>query len=326
MRRLWVLASLPLAVVIVASVAGANPLEAMRVLIMSSVGEPYALHSNTMVRWTPLVMTGLAVALAFHAAVWNVGAEGQFLAGALGALIGTQVFGPWAGLVVGTAAGLVWAGLAASWIALFDVSAVIVTLMLNFIAELMLSLAVHGPLQEPSGIYPQSAPLPPELWLSRVPGTRMHAGMLVAFGLVALTWWLLYRTVWGFRLRQVGANETAARWSGGVAVPRYRFVALALSGAIAGLAGAIELTGVTGTLYERFSPGYGYTAIAVAMAGGLHPAGVAAAAFLFAALEAGAAGLQREIGMPATLTLAIEGLALVLLLLAAGKTEEETPT
>jgi simple sugar transport system permease protein len=324
MKRIFVIAMLlPLLLALLALAAGSTPGAAFTAVFESALGSPYAIHSSTLVRWAPLALTGLAVALAFQAGVWNIGAEGQLLAGAAAAYWGAAVFGATGGLLTGAAAGAAWAALAGVWMTRFGASVVIVTLMLNFVADLGVSLLVNGPLQEPTGIYPQTAPLDAAGMLLRLEGTRMHSGIPLTLLLVFAGWFLLYRTRRGFDLRLTGANPTAARYAGGIDTSRVRFWTLLGSGALAGLAGAIELTGVTGVLYERFSPGYGFMAIAVAMAGALHPLGVAAAALFFAVLEAGATGLQRDAGIPAVMTLVLEGAAVLLSLWAIrGKVQQ----
>lgn len=311
MKRLTLFAVLPALLVALALAAGVSPLTAFTSIGDSAFGSAYAVHSSVLVRWAPLALAGLAAAVAFQAGVWNIGIEGQLLAGAVAALVTAPLAGPWAALVAGALAGLLWAGLAGAFMRRQGASLVIVTLMLNFIAELLVGLLVNGPLQEPMGVYPQSAPLPAAARLPVIAGTRAHAGLALAALCVGVAWWFMARTVTGFRLRLTGANERAARASGGVDTEAMRLGALLASGALAGLTGAGELTGVTGILFERFSPGYGFTAIAVALAGALHPLGVAGAAFFFAVLETGAAGLQRDAGLPAVATFVIEGAAVL---------------
>lgn len=316
MKRAALIAVVLAAVTLILAAPGVNGFEALRVLFEGAFGSAYAVHSNTLVRWTPLALTGLAVALAFQAGVWNIGAEGQLLAGAVAALAVAPHAGPWAALAAAMLGGMAWGLIAAFWVRRFGASVVVVTIMLSFIAELAVSLLVNGVLQEPTGVYPQSAPLAASALLGRMEGTRVHAGMPVTAWVMVMGWVFLYRTASGYRLRATGANPIAARYSGRIDTASIQFGALILSAGIAGLAGGIELMGVTGVLYERFTPGYGYIAIAVALAGALHPLGIALSALLFAALESGAANLQREAGVPASITLIIEGVALLVSLWA----------
>jgi simple sugar transport system permease protein len=218
-------------------------------------------------------------------------------------------------LCAAAAAGAGWAAPAAV-LRRRGVLEVISTIMLNFVALNLVGFLVRGPLQEPTHAYPQSSALPLEARLPRVPGTRLHLGIAIA-GVAALVLWVvLTRTAWGFRVRAVGANPRAAAMAGMIDVSRTTLSAFLVSGALAGLAGGIEATGVTFALYEGLSPGYGYTAIAVALLARLDPLLVIPSAFLFGALEAGATAMQRDAAVPAALVSVVEG-SLVLLVLAA---------
>jgi simple sugar transport system permease protein len=189
--------------------------------------------------------------------------------------------------------------------------------MLNFLAQYLVGWLVRGPLQEPTHINPQSASLPDALHLPvLLSGTRLHVGVLLAIGLAVTLWWWLRDAAGGFRLRAVGANQTAAASSGQIRVARTLFGAFVLSGTLAGLAGAVELSGVTYALYDNFSPGYGFTAIAVALLARLHPLGVLLTALLFGALEAGANAMQRDAGVPNVVVSVVEA-TLILLVVAA---------
>lgn len=303
--------------------AGLDATHALVALWNGSLGSGYALTSSTLVRATPLILTGLAVALAFRAGVWNIGAEGQLLAGAATAtavgLFVTPLSGPFTvvvALLLGALAGAIWAWIAAELRNRFGVLEVISTIMLNFVALYAVGYLVRGPLQEATHVYPQSDPLPA---LARLPGliegTRLHWGFVLALIAAPMIWWVLRYTAAGFRVRLVGQNPEAARIAGRVDVERTAMRVFLVSGALAGLAGAIELTGVTFALYENISPGYGYTAIAVALLAGLDPLGVMATGLLFGALEAGSLSMQREAAVPAVVVNVVEAL-LVLLILA----------
>jgi len=296
---------------------------ALQALWDGSFGSGYALFSATLVRATPLVLAGLAVTLAFTTGVLNIGAEGQLLAGAAAAAaVGVHVGGAPAPLAVaaalaaGTLAGAAWAYPAALLRRRFGVLEVISTIMLNFVAVHVVGWLVRGPLQEPSRIYPQSASIAGAARLPLVlPGTRLHLGFLIALAAAAALWWAVRRTAWGFRLRASGASPTAAASAGLIDVPRTAAMAFLLSGAFAGLAGAVEVGGVTYALYENISPGYGYTAIAVALLARLNPLLVIASGLLFGALEAGAGAMQRDAGVPSVMVSVVE--AVVILLLVA---------
>lgn len=288
--------------------------------------ETLALVSDVLVRATPLALTGLAVAIAFRGGVWNIGADGQFLAGAtLAAWIGItmgsmHVAGPLVlplALLAGAAAGAAWAGAAGVLRSRFGVLEVISTIMLNFIAAFGVSYLVRGPLQEPTHVYPQTSSIGDAAQLPIVvPGTRIHAGVVIALTLAVLARWAMRHTAAGFRLRVTGANAFAARSAGLIDAERVTMRAFLLSGALAGLAGAVEVCGVTYALYENLSPGYGYTAIAVALLARLNPLGTFAAAILFGALEVTAATLQREAAIPSTTAAVVEA-AVILVVIAA---------
>jgi len=305
---------------------GHDPAAALRALVRGAVGSWYAFTSATLVRAIPLAFTGLAVALAFRAGLLNIGAEGQLLAGAaataatLGALSGVAaVIALPLSLLSGMLCGALWAGIAALLRQRFGVLEVISTIMLNYVALYVVGWLVRGPLQEPTRIYPQSTALARTLQLPiLLGGTRLHVGIVLAIGLAGFTWWWLRRTASGFRLRVVGMNPQAAFVIGRVNVPRVTLLAFLASGALAGLAGAVELTGVTYALYENISPGYGYTAIAVALLARLHPAGVLGTALLFGALQAGGNAMQRDAAVPITLVNVVEAI-LILVVIAADR-------
>jgi ABC-type uncharacterized transport system permease subunit len=282
-------------------------MDALVALWDGAFGSANAILSATLVRATPLILVGLAVALAFRAGVLNIGAEGQLLAGASAATAVGMLTSGWprvagvvATLVAGAAAGAGWAAIAAWLRRRFDVLEVISTLMLNFVAIALVSWLVRGPLQEPTHIYAQSPTLPePARWPLLLPGFRLHLGFLVGVTGAIACWFLLARTAAGFRMRLVGASPRAAASAGGVDVPATVTIVFLLSGALAGVAGASEIGGVTWALYEGLSPGYGYTAIAVALLARLDPRGVVLAAIFFGALDAGTAAMQRDAGVPA---------------------------
>jgi simple sugar transport system permease protein len=303
--------------------AGYDAPLALGALWRGAFGSWDALISATMVRTVPLVVLGLGIALAFRAGAFNIGGEGQFYAGAIAATwVGVHVsgwpmpLGAGAVLLAAAAAGVGWIALPVLLKLRFGVLEVISTLLLNFVAEAAVSYAVTGPLQEASHVYPQSAPIAVGARLPLLPGSRLHIGMLLALGLAVGLWLLFTRTVWGFRLRAVGLGPAAAAISGRIPVKRVVGLALLWSGALAGLAGGFEISGVTYSLYQNLSPGYGFTAIAVALLARLHPLGVILSAILFGALEAGAQGMQREAGVPAVAVAVAEAVIILAVLLA----------
>jgi simple sugar transport system permease protein len=303
---------------LVLAMTGADVTAAARAMFSGAFGSSYAIFSATLVRSVPLILTGLAVAWAFSAGVFNIGVEGQFLVGAAAAT-GVALAIPSGGfltlilaLLAASVAGSAWAGIAAWLRSRFRVLEVISTIMLNFLAAQLIAYLVHGPLGDPKGIYPQSPTIARGIWMPRlIPGSRLHLGFVIALLACAIGWFVRTQMAAGFRLRLVGANPNAAEISGGVAVERVATTAFLVSGAIAGLAGGIEVTGVTFALYESISPGYGFTAIAVALLANLNPAGVIISGIGFGALEAGAAAMQRDAGVPAVVASVIEALIIL---------------
>jgi simple sugar transport system permease protein len=306
------------------AVAGYDPLAALASLWNGAFGSWYAFTSATLVRAVPLILIGLGIALAFRAGTFNIGAEGQFYAGAIAATwLGLHAGGlppalavlvVWSGALI---AGVLWVAVPVGLRLRYGVLEVISTLLLNFIAEALVSFMVQGPLQERQGIYPQSDPIAAAARLPVLPGTRLHAGLLLALGCAGALWYLFARTRWGFELRAVGTGARAAEISGRIDSRRVAAQALLASGAVAGLAGGVEVTGVSYALYQNLSPGYGFTAIAVALLARLHPVGVVGAGVLFGALEAGAGAMQRDAGVPAVAVSVVEAVVLIVVVIAA---------
>jgi ABC-type uncharacterized transport system permease subunit len=303
--------------------AGYPALAALGALWQGAFGSWYAFTSATLVRAVPLIIIGLGIALAFRGGALNIGAEGQFYAGAIVATwVGLHVAArpvPLAIAAVWLAAAL--AGMA--WVAVpvllkfrFGLLEVISTLLLNFVADALVSLMVQGPLQERQHIYPQSDPIAEAARLPVLPGSRLHAGLVLALLAALVVWHLFARTHWGFKLRAVGAGARAAEISGRIDARRITAVALLGSGALAGLAGGVEVSGVSYALFQNLSPGYGFTAIAVALLARLHPLGVVATGILFGALEAGAGAMQRDAGVPAVAVYVVEAVVILVVLLA----------
>jgi len=302
---------------------GYSPIDAAGALLRGSVGSPVAVMSS-MVRSVPLILTGLAVALAFRAGVWNIGAEGQLYAGAVASVwvalswsaLPAVVLIP-AVLVSGGLAGAAWAAVPAVMKVRLGVGEVITTILMNFVGILLAAYVVRGPLQEARGIFPQTDPIADAARLPLlIPDTRLHAGFLIALLIGAALWATLRWTRLGFQIRAVGAAPEAARISGMISRDRVVLATFLASGAIAGLAGGVEVSGVTYALYENLSPGWGYTAIAVALLARLHPAAVVGTGLLFGALEAGAAAMQREAGIPLAWVGAVEAMVILFVLAA----------
>jgi ABC-type uncharacterized transport system permease subunit len=303
--------------------SGYDATAALGSLWAGAFGSWYALTSATLVRSVPLILIGLGIAVAFRGGAFNIGADGQFYAGAIAATwVGLHLAGRGGALSVflilasAALAGAAWVAVPV-WLKLrFGVLEVISTLLLNFVAESLVSLLVQGPLQEPTGIYPQSEAIPELARLPLLGETRLHAGFLLACGGALLLWYLFARTMWGFRLRVVGLGPRAAEVSGRIDSARMGAMALFCSGALAGLAGGVEISGVSYALFQNLSPGYGFTGIAVALLGGLHPIGVFFSGIFLGALEAGAAAMQRDAGVPSVAVYVVEAVIIVVALFA----------
>ena len=314
-------AALAIAALLVLS-SGKNPLVAYGSLAQGAFGstDRIAVALNKV---TPYLLTALGVALCFRARVINIGGEGQIALGGLGAawVALTIPAAPPVVLVVlsalaGALAGAMWAGLAAVIRLTRHVHEVLVTLLLNFVGVLLVAEALHGDLGEPGAGFPQSPLFERGAWLPKLlPGTDLHVGIVVAVVTVFVVHRLLWHTPFGFRLRVRGASEKAAAYAG-VDMGRSFLAVMLLSGALAGLAGAIDVLGVHYRLIEGFSHGFGFTAVSIALIGGLSPLGVLPAALFFGFLETGAQAMQRAVGVPSPLVSVIQGLTMVFVLAA----------
>ena len=310
-----------LAVTLVAT--GHDPVVALGAMWRGAFGSWDTILSAVLPRSIPLIVIGLGIGLAFRAGALNIGAEGQFYAGAIAATWAGLHLNGWpaplaiaALLTTSILAGVLWVAVPVLLRVRFGVLEVISTLLLNFVADALVSWMVQGPLQEAKRIYPQSDPIAASARLPQVPGTRLHLGLLLAIGLAVVLWVIYRRTLWGFQLRATGAGPLAAGIAGRIDTKKMLATALLLSGGIAGLAGGIEVSGVSYALFQSLSPGYGFTGIAVALLARLDPLGTIATGLLFAALEAGAGGLQREAGVPAVLVYLIEAVIIIVVLLS----------
>jgi simple sugar transport system permease protein len=310
--------------VVLLALGGFDVGTAMGALVRGAAGSFPVFASSTLVRATPLILTGLAVSLAFRGGVFNIGADGQLLAGAAAACAVALALGSAPGpltpvlVLLSSAVGGLIAAAIPAWLRLrFGVLEVISTIMMNFLSLYAIGYLVRGPLQEPTRIYPQSSSIDAAARLPfLIPGTRLHAGFVIALVTALVIWWFLRFTSAGFRVRVIGANPHAAAVAGGVNTARGSTMIFLASGALAGCAGGVELSGVTFALYENLSPGYGFTAIAVALLAGLNPLGVILSAIFLGGLAAGAASMQREAGVPSVLVSVIEAL-IILSIIAA---------
>ena len=300
------------------ALVGANPVSAYAQILAGAFGSVSGVTEN-LVYATPIILTSLSVIIAFSGGLWNIGADGQLYLGAIAAVgIGFNDLALPGPLVLpAMALGALLAG--AAWAAVpvllrlrFGASEVIVTIMGNFLAVTLATYLIGGPWA--SGITPATRPVVAAGFLPvLVPGTRLHAGFLIALAAAVALSWLLRRTVFGYRLRVVGQNPNAARYAG-IPVPRIMFVSFAGAGALAGLAGFCEVAGLFHNLPDGLSSGYGYTGIVVALLARLDPRWAVAIAIVLAALNVGAGGMQRSLGIPVSVVDIMEGLLILLVL------------
>ena len=307
--------------------AGAPVGRTYALLLQGGFGSVFAL-SETLTRAIPLILTGLSATVAFKARLFNIGAEGQLYAGALAAVAVGGMHGgtgfalsPWLLFPSMMAAAALAGALLLLGPALMKnrlgVDEVVTTLLINFIVLLAVSAVLDGPMKDPTAMgWPQSVALQGELELGKlVEQTRVHTGLLWACALAVIVWAIFRFTVLGFDIRAVGANARAAAFAG-VPVTRTVVLVALLSGALAGLAGAIEVAGRTSYVTLDMSPGYGYSGIVIAMLAGLHPLGVIAAGVFVAGVLVGADTMSRAVGVPTYIADVIVAASLIAVLVA----------
>ncbi len=322
--RWFALAIAPAAIVITSIVTlgfvlltGAPPLGVFRTLFIEPLTTGYG-ALEVLVAATPLLLTGLAVALAFRAGYWNIGAEGQLLAGA--------IFATWAGMnaaglprlvalvfvvVAGAIGGALWALTPALLRVRFGIDEVVTTLLLNPVALLVVSALLNGPWRNPETGFPESEAIATEAQFPLLAETsRLHLGLLIGLALIALAWFVVARTTAGLRMRAVGLGPTAARFAG-IRVERTLLTVALTSGAVAGVAGAGEVAGLQYRLTDGFSSGLGYTGIVVATLAALSIPGVAAAAAFLGDVMIGASSAGRAFEIPSQLGEIVQGALLL---------------
>ena len=283
---------------------GANPLEAAYYFLMDPLSNQVRLI-EVLVKATPLLLTGIAVAFAFSGGYWNIGVEGQLYMGATAATaIGLQMHNmpAWLALPLivlgGILAGMAWATLPALMKVRLKIDEVVTTLLLNYVAIFFVSAILNGPWRDPVSQWPQSPEIAASAIFPRlIPRSRLHLGFILALLVVFGAWYVLSRTSFGLKMKAVGFNMEAARFSG-INVDRTMFLVALISGGIAGLAGASEVAGIHFHLIDAISPGYGYTGIIIATLGALNPIGVSLAAVFIGLIDTGAQTVSRALGVP----------------------------
>ncbi len=300
---------------------GVDPVEALQNFFILPINDQYGL-TELFVKATPLILCAIGLSVGFRANVWNIGAEGQLT---IGAIFGGGLFVYFhdvdsilllpAMVLMGAVGGALWAAIPAYLKTRFNANEILTSLMLVYVATLLLSLLVHGPFRDPDGynfpesrIFSDSATMPILL-----EGTRLHFGTIIAFLAVITTWIMLAKTLVGFQIKVIGAAPKAGAYAG-FSQKKIVWFSLLFGGAMAGLAGVSEVAGPVGQLLPSISPGYGFTAIIVAFLGRLHPVGIIFAGLLMALTYLGGETAQINLGMPVAVTGVFQGMVLFYLL------------
>lgn len=299
---------------------GANPVEAYSLFFRGIFGTP-AGFAEIFVKACPLILTGLGCAVAYRTGFFNIGAEGQFYVGAMVttavALHCTVLPGVpriILALAAGFLAGGAWALIAAIFKAKFNISEIIVTIMLNYIAINFLGYAVRSFLMDPEGNVPQSAKIEKSVQLGNlIPATRFHTGILIAVVCVFVVWFFLEKTTMGYELKAVGLNKRGSACNG-ISVMKNIILSAFLSGGLSAVAGGIEVLAIQKKLLEGISSGCGYTAVLIALVAFNNPIGVLFTAILYAAMQVGAGSMQRQLGIPSAIVNILIGVVVILIL------------
>jgi simple sugar transport system permease protein len=304
---------------------GKDPFAALRAFFVSPIATRYGV-AELLLKATPLMLIATGLAIGYRANVWNIGAEGQLTLGAIagGGIALAVGDAPWPSFVLlpamfiaGAAAGMAWAAIPAWLRTRFNANEILTSLMLVYVASLLLSWLVHGPWRDPEGYnFPQSKMFDASATLPiLIPETRLNAAFLLALVIVALAWIFVRRHVVGFEMRVAGLAPGAANYAG-ISMQRNVWLGMLAGGACAGLAGVGEAAGPIGQLLPSMSPGYGFAAIIVAFVGRLHPGGIALASVLMSLLYLGGESAQVNLGLPSAVTGLFEGTLLFFLLAA----------
>jgi ABC-type uncharacterized transport system permease subunit len=325
----WVILVIPVAAVFVTLLitaipilfAGGNVFKAYGSLFYGALGSKFNLL-ETFVKASPLILTGLAVAFAFRAKFWNIGAEGQLFAGAIAATW-VGIYFTWLPsflvlpvmIIFGFFAGGLWATIPAFLKTKLKVDDVVTTLLLNYVIFHIMGALLFGPMQMPGSSWPRSASIMDAAFYPMlIARSRFHFGIIVSFVAILVIWFINSKTVFGYQSRGVGINLEAAKF-GGINTGMVILKTAIISGGLAGLAGVGEVAAIHHHLMMDVSTGYGYTGIVIAMLGNLHPIGVALAAFFFSVISVGAQTMGRVAGIPTYIVGVIEGVALMTMLI-----------
>jgi simple sugar transport system permease protein len=302
---------------IILLLAGYNPIEAYTAMWQGAFKDRAAI-TEVLIKATPLILIGAGLAVAFRCSIWNIGAEGQFYAGAVAATATGIYLGSLPSIILvplvllaGVASGALWGMLAAFMKNRFGANEVVSTIMLNYIAIYLTGWLVTGPMIETEGLFAQTAKISENARLWRfLPPTRLHLGFIIALAVAVALYILIFKTSLGYTIRAVGINPDAARYAG-INVKQKTLLAMGISGGAAGLAGAVEVAAISYRLYQLISPGYGFDGIAVSLLVNNNPLGVIFSGILFGALRSGAEVMQMNAKVPSVLVYLIQGLVIL---------------
>jgi ABC-type uncharacterized transport system permease subunit len=326
-----VLLALIIGGILIAS-AGINPWEAIPYLFKGSFGNRYG-FGETLTRFVPLLFSSLSFAIAHKSGFFNVGAEGQLLMGAVGGvLVGAYIEGlnpvlhVFLCLLAGVGFGALWAGIAGFLKIAMGSDELINTMMLNYVAILLVEYLIHDPLKPPdSYLYVSEAVLPSAKLPIILAKTPLHLGFIISLVVTAIVFYIVYRTPIGYQMRTVGANRKAAAYAG-INIVGTTIAALVMTGGLAGIGGAIELMGTQQKIVPGFSAGYGYDGIGVAVMGRYHPIGIILSTLLFSVIRVGMGSMQRGAGVPFPLLNVIQGLIVIFVIASGFLTNKLTET
>jgi general nucleoside transport system permease protein len=324
MNVLSIVVALLLSIIIASGIiksAGAEPAVVFLAIAKGAFGSKSAVI-DTLIKSTPIMLTGLATIFAFRARVWNIGQEGQLYAGAMAATFVVLTFPnlqlpAWIYipllLVVSIIGGALWGGIPGILRSRFGVNEIIVTVMLNYVILYLTTFLLNGVWQEPGSFYYNTIKFPEATFLPKLFDTRLHLGFVIAVVVALLAFFVMWKMKLGYEIRAMGNNPTAARYKG-INTRWIMLVVMLISGGISGLAGGIEILAIHHRLLYGFSSAFGFTGILIALLGRLHPLGVVLAAIFFGALHNGASAMQIYSDVPRELVTLIQGLVIILLL------------
>ncbi len=325
LSALSILVSLLVSLAVTAGViylSGAEPDIVLLAIARGSFGNLSAII-DTLIKSTPIMITGLATIIAFRARVWNIGQEGQLFAGAMAVTfvlltfpnlqLPPVLFIPLM-IIISLIGGALWGSIPGYLKAKFNVNEIIVTVMLNYVILYLMTFLLNGPWQEPGSYYYNTINFPEASWLPKLLGTRLHLGFVIALLTAITVYFLMWKLKLGFEIRATGDNPTTSKYKG-IDIKQISLIVMLLSGALSGLAGGIEVLGIHHKLIYGFSSSFGFTGILIALLGRMHPFGVVLASIFFGALHNGASAMQIYSDVPRSLVNLIMGLIIIMMLL-----------